>query len=111
VQRVVRSLGIDVIEFGDVQLLDRPLEDLRGHRPSFVLLALDTIGPEQLAVLEQLRAITAVPIFVVSKSSTAEARIAAFEIGADEHVSHSVGPDELAARINAKLRRSRHGKA
>ena len=74
------------------------------------MLALDTIGPDQLAVLEQLRAITNVPIFIVSKSSTPEARIAAFEIGADEHVSHSVGREELGARINAKLRRSRHGK-
>jgi len=80
--RRVRSEPFDAI------LLDLGLPDLAGSH-----------------LIEEIRALSDIPVIVVSGRSDEPTRIAALDAGADDFVSKPFMPGELLARVRAAMRR------
>ena len=79
---------------------------LEGH---FDLILLDVMLPglDGFELLTQLRRRSAVPVIMLTARGAEEDRIIGLNAGADDYLSKPFGPEELAARIAAVLRRSR----
>ena len=83
-------------------LSDRWLEELRPD----IILCLPPNEPEELiATCEALRSSTELPIVLLSRRSQETIITRAFAAGIDEYWSLPIGEKELAARLNAMLRR------
>lgn len=73
-----------------------------------VLLDLMLPGMDGLAVCRQLRAVTAVPIVMLTARADEADRLAGLELGADDYIAKNpFSPREVMARVKAVLRRSR----
>jgi two-component system response regulator CpxR len=76
----------------------------------FDLVLLDGMlpGMDGFEVLTQLRRRSAIPIIMLTARGAQQDRVIGLNTGADDYLVKPFGPDELAARIAAVLRRSRH---
>lgn len=76
----------------------------------FDLILLDVMLPglDGFEVLTQLRRRSAAPVIMLTARGAQEDRVTGLNAGADDYLPKPFGPDELAARIAAVLRRSRH---
>jgi DNA-binding response OmpR family regulator len=83
------GLALALQEQPDVVLLDLGLPDLSG-----------------LEVLQMLRAVSAVPVIVVTAQDDDRTVVMALDSGADDYLVKPFGSDQLAARIRAVLRRT-----
>jgi DNA-binding response OmpR family regulator len=82
------------------------LEEL-GRRPvRLVVLDIGLPGIDGFEVCRRLRARTSVPILILSARDDEVDRVAGLEAGADDYVVKPFSPREVAARVNAILRRS-----
>ncbi|WP_025273484.1 response regulator transcription factor [Haloglycomyces albus] len=72
------------------------------------IVLLDLMLPEKSGteVCRELRAISEVPIIMVTARDTEIDKIVGLELGADDYVTKPYSPRELVARIRAVLRRS-----
>ena len=77
--------------------------------PDLVLLDLGLPGVDGLEALERLRAVSDVPIVVLTVRAGIEDKLAALDGGADDYVLKPFDTDELLARIRAALRRRTPG--
>jgi DNA-binding response OmpR family regulator len=75
--------------------------------PAFRLLVLDLMlpGMHGLEVLRHLRRESDVPILVLSARNETPDKVRALELGADDYMTKPFWPEELLARIRARLRR------
>jgi two-component system KDP operon response regulator KdpE len=73
--------------------------------PDLVLLDLGLPGLDGLEALERLRAVSDVPIVVLTVRTGLDDKLAALDGGADDYVLKPFDTDELLARIRAALRR------
>ena len=73
--------------------------------PDLVVVDLGLPDLDGLQVVEGLRAWTSVPIIVLSARHAETAKVAAFDLGADDYVTKPFGLNEFMARIRAALRR------
>jgi two-component system KDP operon response regulator KdpE len=80
------------------------LSALRHHRPDLVLLDLGLPDIDGQALIGQIRALSPVPIVVLSSRGDEAAKVAALDSGADDYVTKPFGADELMARLRAALR-------
>ena len=80
------------------------LSALRHHRPDLVLLDLGLPDIDGQALIGQIRALSPVPIVVLSSRGDEAAKVAALDSGADDYVTKPFGAEELMARIRAALR-------
>jgi len=80
------------------------LSALRHHRPDLVLLDLGLPDIDGLVLIARIRAISPVPIVVLSSRGDEAAKVAALDAGADDYVTKPFGADELMARLRAALR-------
>ena len=73
----------------------------------FSLLVLDLMlpGAHGFDVLKKLRAESDVPVLVLSARNDTRDKVRALELGADDYVTKPFWPEELVARIQARLRR------
>jgi two-component system response regulator MtrA len=62
-------------------------------------------GAGGLEILARIRERSGVPVLVLSAKSDAEVKVRAFEIGADDYLTKPFWPEELLARVRARLRR------
>jgi len=74
-------------EATDLMLLDLGLPDLGG-----------------VSVLRQLRAVSALPVIVLSARHSSDDKVEALDLGANDYVTKPFGVEELMARIRAALR-------
>ena len=79
---------------------------VRAIAPALVVLDLMLPGQDGIAVCEQLRAFSAVPIIMVTARVDEIDRLLGLETGADDYVCKPFSPREVVARIKALLRRS-----
>lgn len=87
------------------------IDHVRSRRPD--LLILDVMMPELdgLDVLRTLRRDYDVPVLMVTARSTAEDKLAGFDLGADDYLVKPYDPRELMARVRSLLRRARQADA
>jgi two-component system, OmpR family, KDP operon response regulator KdpE len=80
------------------------LEELAHYRPDLLLLGLDGTGKSGLAVCQQVRAQSGIPIIVLSGSECECDKVRALDLGADDYVCKPFGVLELVARVRVALR-------
>ena len=80
-------------------------------QPDLVLLDLMLPGKSGTDVCKELRAVSDVPIIMVTARDAEIDKVVGLEIGADDYVTKPYSSRELIARINAVLRRQRSAEA
>ncbi len=81
------------------------LELVVKDRPDVVLLDLGLPDVDGLKVLAMIRAVSPVPVVVVTAQDDERTVVAALDAGADDYVVKPFGLDQVAARVRAVLRR------
>ena len=101
-RRSLTTKGYDVRVAGDG---DFALQTFRDWPPALVItdLAMPNLGGLELC--RRLRAISEVPIIVLSVRGEEKTKVEALDAGADDYMTKPFGIDELLARIRAALRR------
>ncbi len=79
---------------------------VRAIAPALVVLDLMLPGQDGIAVCEQLRTFSAVPIIMVTARVDEIDRLLGLDTGADDYVCKPFSPREVVARIQALLRRA-----
>lgn len=96
--------GYDVLRAADG---DEALAGALEHHPDLVILDVMMPGRDGLQVCQVLRRQSDLPILLLSARAADLDRIAGLRLGADDYVTKPFNPDELVARVEAILRRSR----
>lgn len=76
------------------------------RRPDLLVLDVMMPGLDGLEVVRALRRESDVPVLLVTARSTAEDKLAGFDLGADDYVTKPYDPRELMARVRSLLRRA-----
>ena len=74
--------------------------------PDLVITDLAMPNMDGLELCRRLRAISSVPIIVLSAKDEEKTKVEALDLGADDFVTKPFGIDELLARIRSSLRRA-----
>lgn len=82
------------------------LDMARESPPDLVLLDLMLPGMDGIEVCRRLRAVSEVPILMLTAKETIEDRVTGLDAGADDYLVKPFAFDELLARVRALLRRS-----
>ncbi|HNS39022.1 MAG: response regulator transcription factor [Anaerolineae bacterium] len=82
------------------------LELARENPPDLVLLDLMLPGMDGLEVCRRLRAVSDVPILMLTAKEAIDDRVAGLDAGADDYLVKPFAFDELMARVRALLRRA-----
>jgi two-component system response regulator MtrA len=74
---------------------------------SYALIVLDLMlpGAHGLDILKRYRVSSETPVIVLSARNETSTKVRALELGADDYVTKPFWPEELLARIQARLRR------
>jgi two-component system, OmpR family, KDP operon response regulator KdpE len=75
-------------------------------RPELVITDLYMPRMDGVELCRRIRAVSAVPIIVLSVKGEERSKVEALDSGADDYVTKPFGIDELLARVRAALRRS-----
>lgn len=101
-QLVLRQEGFQTIWCGTG---DAALEAFHEARPDLVLLDLMLPGRDGVDVCRDLRAVSGVPIVMLTAKSDTTDVVEGLEAGADDYVAKPFKAKELVARIRTRLRR------
>jgi len=82
------------------------LELFRAWTPDLVVTDLSMPNMNGLTLCKQLRALSSVPIIVLSVKNDEVTKVEALDLGADDYLTKPFGMGELLARVRATLRRS-----
>lgn len=82
------------------------LDLARENLPDLVLLDLMLPGMDGLEVCRRIRAVSDVPVLMLTAKETVEDRVTGLDAGADDYLVKPFAFDELLARVRALLRRS-----
>lgn len=82
------------------------LAQFRRERPDLVLLDLNLPGLDGIDVTRRLRALSNVPLIMVTARVEETDRLIGLELGADDYVTKPFSPREVVARVRAVLRRA-----
>jgi two-component system KDP operon response regulator KdpE len=99
----LKSRGYDVRGASDGE---SGLEFFNEWQPDLVITDLAMPNVDGLEFCRRLRAISQVPIIVLSAKGEEKIKVEALDIGADDFVTKPFGIDELLARVRASLRRA-----
>jgi DNA-binding response OmpR family regulator len=80
---------------------------LEGPAPDLVVLDVMFPGASGLDFLAELRAMSSLPVILLTARAEESDRILGLELGADDYVVKPFSPRELVARVRTVLRRSR----
>ena len=82
------------------------LSSVSEWRPELVITDLYMPRMDGIELCRRIRAVSAVPIIVLSVKGEERTKVEALDVGADDYVTKPFGIDELLARVRAALRRS-----
>ncbi len=99
---VLRKEDLDVAHCADG---GRALAMFRDYRPDLVLLDVMLPTINGVDVCRQLRAESGVPIVMLTARTDSQDVVAGLEAGADDYIVKPFKPQELLARVRARLRR------
>src|ERR1700687_2450513 len=107
ITRVLRtslsSQGYDIRVANDGETA---LEIMKDWTPDLVITDLSMPNMDGLELCRRLRAVTTIPIIVLSVRGEERTKVKALDAGADDYVTKPFGIEELLARVRANLRRS-----
>jgi two-component system OmpR family response regulator len=108
---MAREIAIELNRLGyDVRIVDTvvaSLEAARSETPSLMIADRMLHGVDSLAMIEALRGEgVQVPVLFVSGLVAVDERIQGLKAGGDDYITKPFAMDELAARVEALLRRS-----
>ena len=110
--RKIIGTNLELAGFGVETAADGPeaLEKIEGLLPDVVLLDLMMPHMDGYEVARRIRAhanpaIANVPIIILTAKSETDDKLRGFEAGADDYITKPFGPQELLARVRAKIRR------
>jgi len=83
------------------------LDDFDRRRPDLVVLDLNLPGISGEDVCRRIRAVSDVPIIMLTARDGEEDLVKGLELGADDYLTKPFSPRELTARVRALLRRAR----
>ncbi len=89
---------------------EEALKDFDEGRTDLLVLDLMLPGISGIDVCQAIRAVSSVPILVLSARGEEQSKVQALDLGADDYLTKPFGIDELLARVRALLRRSPTGK-
>jgi two-component system, OmpR family, response regulator MtrA len=98
-----RQAGFEAETEGDAE---GALVAWQREQPHLILLDMSMPGRSGLYVLERVRAVSTVPIIMLTVRDSDEDVVRAFELGADDYVTKPFSPHQLVARVKAALRRA-----
>lgn len=98
------SLGAQNFEIIEASNGYEALRITEAHRPDLIVLDLGLPDVDGKDVIAALRALTVVPIIVLSVRSGEEEKVSALDRGANDYVTKPFGIAELMARIRVALR-------
>src|ERR1700741_4889772 len=81
-------------------------EAFNDWHPDLVITDLAMPNVDGLELCRRLRAVSQVPIIVLSAKGEEKTKVEALDLGADDFVTKPFGIDELLARVSASLRRA-----
>jgi two-component system OmpR family response regulator len=87
---------------------DAALDAFKAARPDIVVLDLMLPGLDGMVVCRQIRAVSEVPILILTAREDTYDEVSGLEQGADDFVNKPIQPRVLLARLRALLRRA-HG--
>jgi two-component system KDP operon response regulator KdpE len=112
---IVRAVAANLRVRGDEVLTaasgEAALAAVETHQPDCVMLDLGLPGVDGLAVLRRLRTWTQVSVLVLTAIDGERDKVAALDLGADDHVTKPFGVAELLARIRVALRHAKGSEA
>ena len=85
------------------------LEVFSDWQPDLIITDLAMPNMDGLELCRRVRAISQVPIIILSAKGEEKTKVEALDIGADDFVTKPFGIDELLARVRASLRRAHAG--
>jgi two-component system KDP operon response regulator KdpE len=85
------------------------LQAIQSVRPDIILLDLNLPDMEGSKVLAELRAWSTIPVLIISVRSLEGDIVSLLEGGADDYIIKPFNVEELVARMNVALRRTRPG--
>jgi two-component system response regulator ResD len=103
VHQILEPEGFVVIDADDGQ---QALEMVESHQPDVVLLDVHMPRLDGMAACRRIRAVSEVPVVMVSAQGDDDAIARGLDFGADDYVTKPFGARELVARIRAVLRRA-----
>lgn len=83
---------------------DSALAVFKSVQPDLVLLDVMLPGKDGIAVCKEIRAVSGVPIIMLTARSETNEVVRGLEAGADDYIVKPFEPNELTARIKARLR-------
>lgn len=98
--------GYEVILAGDGK---SAVEKARSHKPDLIVLDLNLPVMDGVEVFRTVRAISDIPVIMVTARDDEVDKIVGLQLGADDYVTKPFSPRELAARVAAVLRRYAEG--
>src|SRR3989454_1006153 len=101
-RRSLMAKGYDVRIAGDGEFA---LQTFRDWPPALVITDLAMPNMNGLELCRRLRAVSDVPIIVLSVRGEERTKVEALDVGADDYVTKPFGINELLARVRASLRR------
>ncbi len=86
---------------------DEALRRFADEGADLVILDVTMPPPDGFAVLQQIRAVSPVPILMLSVRADTPNKVRALDLGADDYLTKPFDPLELLARLRALVRRAR----
>ncbi len=96
-----RGYTVDAAETGE-----KAMKAFENRRPDLLILDLLMPGMGGIDVVRKLRAVSTIPIIVLSAMGEETEKVKALELGADDYMTKPFGMEELFARIRSLLRRA-----
>ena len=96
-----RGYTVDTADTGEKAIMA-----FENRRPDLLVVDLLMPGMSGIDVIRKLRAVSTIPIIVLSAIGEEARKVQALELGADDYMTKPFGMEELFARIRSLLRRA-----
>ena len=106
IRRVIRlTLNLEGFEVDDAKSGDEALDHLRSGMYDLVLLDIDMPGMTGFETCRAIRAVSDMPIFMLTGRSAEKDKVEALDAGTDDYITKPFSAPELLARVGAALTR------
>lgn len=103
---VARYLALDGVQVHEAADGDQAAEWLDHNVADLIVLDVMLPGIDGLSILRRVRAVSDVPVILLTARADEVDRIVGLELGADDYVVKPFSPRELAVRVRTVLRRT-----